>query len=134
MRREWHSLSQGPSDFDLASSVDGDVLIVTFMGQSTAANARAMTTRYFQIVRDSGKKQVLADIRQLKGRLSVGETYLLIRDLPMTSLPVDISTAILETERQRAYADFLETTATNAGVRVKCMVDRAQALAWLRAP
>ena len=92
-----------------------------------------MTRRYFEIVLNSGKKKLLADIRQLKGRLSVGETYLLIRELPMTSLPVDMSTAILETEEQRAYARFLETTVTNAGVHVKCMVDREEALAWLRA-
>ena len=133
MGRVRMSLSQAPSDFDLASSLDGDVLIVTFIGQSTAANAQAMTRRYFEIVLHSGKKKVLADIRQLKGRLSVGETYLLVRELPMSSVPVDISTAILETEEQRAYADFLETTANNASMHVKCSVDRDEALAWLHA-
>lgn len=126
-------MSQRPSDFDLASSLEGDILIVTFLGQSTAANARAMTSRYFEIVLDSGKKKVLADIRRLKGRLSVGETYLLVRELPLRSVPVDISTAILETEEQRAFADFLETTANNASMHVKCSVDRDEALAWLRA-
>jgi hypothetical protein len=125
--------SQQPPDFALAVSEDGDVLIVTFSGRSTEGNARAMTMRYFGLLAASGKKKVLADIRQLQGRLSAGETYLLVHELRPGSIPAGFKTAILELEGQRAYAAFLETVPVNVGVAVRCVVDRDEALAWLRA-
>ena len=107
-------------DFDITSSQDDDLLIVTFTGQSTTKNAHAMVTRYFEIVLGSGKRKVLADVRLLKGRLSVVETYDLVRDLPVKPTPTDIKTAILE------------TTSANAGVRFRCFFDPEEALSWLR--
>jgi hypothetical protein len=121
-------------DFDITSSLDGDVLIVSFAGWSTPANAHAMTERYFEIVLGSGAKKVLADIRLLKGRLTLAETYRLVRDLPVKPTPPSIKTAILEAEDERDFARFLETTSANAGVRLKCFSDREDALSWLRTP
>ena len=121
-------------DFDITSSSEGDVLIVSFTGQSTPKNAHAMTKRYFEIVLGSGMKKVLADIRLLNGRLSEAETYFLVRDLPIKPAPVDIKTAVLELEQRREYARFLETTSANAGVRLKYFIDREEALSWLRSP
>lgn len=107
-------------DFDITSSLHGDVLIVTFTGQSTRKNVHAMIKRYFEIVLGSGMKKVLADIRLLKGRLSVVETYDLVRNLPVKPTPANINTAILEMKERRGYANFLETTSANAGVRFRC--------------
>jgi hypothetical protein len=92
-----------------------------------------MTQRYFEIVLGSGAKKVLADIRKLKGRLSAGETYFLVRDLPVKPTPVDIKTAVVETKERCGYGEFLETTSANAGVHLTCFVDREEALSWLRA-
>ena len=120
-------------DFDLAVSVDGDIVVVTFSGRSTERNAQAMTTRYFEVVRSSGKYKVLADIRQLQGRLTAGETFLLVHELKAGSIPSGVKTAILESAAQRAFAEFLETVLINSGVPVRCTLDRAEALLWLRA-
>ncbi|MGZ5033822.1 MAG: hypothetical protein ACXWAC_11550 [Usitatibacter sp.] len=121
-------------EFDLTSSLDGDVLVVTFTGRSTEKNVHALTRRYFEVVLGSGMKKVLADIRLLEGRLSPGGTYFLVRDLPVKPTPTGIRTAILETKEARDYADFLETTAENAGVHLRCFVDREEAISWLHAP
>ncbi len=123
-----------PTDFDITSSLDGDVLIVTFTGRSTIENAHAMTKRYFEIVLGTGTKKVLADIRLLKERLSVGETYFLVRDLPVKPTPMDIKTAVVETKERLRFGEFLETTSANAGVHLRCFVDREEALSWLRVP
>lgn len=125
--------AQEAPDFALASSVEGDVVVVTFSGRSSEKNAQAMTTRYFEIVRASGRKKVLADIRQLQGRLSAGETFLLVHQLPQHSIPADFRTAIVESDQRRAFAKFLEDVLVNAGARVRCLLDRDEALAWLRA-
>jgi len=122
------------SDFDIAGSHDRDILVVEFTGRSTGDNARAMARKYFEVVLASGKKKVLADLRLLKGRISTGETYFLLRDLPIKPTPVGIRTAILETEEEAKFATFLEMAANNAGLGIKCFFDREKALAWLQSP
>ena len=121
-------------DFEITSSLDGDILVVTFAGQSTAENVQAMTARYFDIALGSGLRKILADIRLLNGRLSAGEIYFLVRDLPVKPIPPGIKTALLEAKERRDFANFLETTSANAGVPLKCFFDRGEAVAWLRGP
>jgi hypothetical protein len=118
-------------DFEIESAVEGDVLVVTFSGRSTKANAGAMTGRYLDIVRASGSRKVLADIRRLEGRLTHAETYFLVRNLPMKPLPAGIKTAVLEMPERRRFAEFLEATSANAGIELKSFVSREEALAWL---
>jgi len=122
------------AEFDITGTPDGDILVVRFSGRSTAENARAMARRYFDVLLASGKKKVLADLRSLNGRLSTGETYFLLRDLPVKPTPRGIKTAILESEDQSKFANFFETTANNAGLGIKCFFDREKALAWLQSP
>jgi hypothetical protein len=119
-------------DFEITSARDTDVLLLSFTGRSTRENAKAMTQRYFDIVKESGQRKVLADICRLEGRLSATDTYFLVRDLPARPLPGIIRTAILETPQRHEYAEFLEATAENAGINFKCFFDRQEALSWLR--
>jgi len=119
-------------DFEINSSVKGDILVVTFSGKSTKANANAMTRRYFEIVLGSGFKKVLADIRTLEGRLSTTETYFLVRNLPVKQIPPGIKTAVLELQERHRFAEFLEATSANAGVELKSFVSLDEALSWLR--
>lgn len=119
------------SDFYVTAAPLGDILVVSFSGRSTESNAQAMTRRYFELVLASGLKKVLADIRSLQGRLSAAKTYFLVRDLPVNPVPADIKTAIVESAEQREFAQYLETTAANAGVYFRCFLDYKDALAWL---
>jgi hypothetical protein len=121
-------------EFDITGALEGEVLVVRFSGHSTPENSRAMARRYFDVILASGRKKVLADLRSLNGRLSTGETYFLLRDLPVKPVPRGIRTAILESEDQSKFATFLETTANNAGLGIRCFSDREKALAWLQAP
>jgi hypothetical protein len=122
------------ADFEIAGSALGDILVLTFTGRSTPQNAAAMTRRYFELLLASGRKKVLADIRPLQGRLSAGQTYFLVRDLPVKPVPADIQTAVVEAGGNREYAAFLEATAANAGVALKSFLDYDEAIAWLRTP
>ena len=123
-----------PADFDLTSSLHGDVLVVAFMGASNDSNAEAMTRRYFELVLASGRGKVLADVRQLRGRLTSAGTFFLVRNLPVERVPRGIRTAIVEAAENREFASFLETTAANAGVHFRCFFDYDAALAWLESP
>ena len=123
-----------PADFDLKSALQGDVLLITFTGASNDANAVAMTRRYFEIVLEASPSKVLADVRPLRGRLSSARTFFLVRNLPVERVPQGIKTAIVETPGNREFASFLETTAANAGVNLRCFLDYDEALAWLELP
>ncbi|MFY9316790.1 MAG: hypothetical protein WAO95_14690 [Burkholderiales bacterium] len=118
----------------MTSSLHGDVLVVTFSGASNDAKAEAMTRRYFEILHASGRNKVLADVRPLRGRLSSAATFFLVRNLPVERVPRGIQTAIVEAAENREFADFLETTAANAGVHFRCFLDYDAALAWLESP
>ena len=110
------------------------MLVITFTGASNDDNATAMTRRYFEILQASGRSKVLADVRPLRGRLSSGGTFFLVRNLPVERLPRGVKTAIVEAPEHREYASFLETTAANAGVHFRCFLDYDAALAWLASP
>jgi hypothetical protein len=120
-------------DFDLESTRDGEVLEVAFTGRVTEANAQALVRRYFDLVRAERPAMVLADTRRLGGRLSLSRVYFLLRDLPKP-VPNAVKTAFLARPDRAEDADFLETTAHNAGVGLKAFIDRDAALTWLRAP
>lgn len=119
-------------DFEITSSVDRDVLVITFTGQLTEKNVSAMTTRYFEIVLGAGLKKVLVDIRPLQGRLAPGSTYFIVRNLPVDPVPSEIKTAVIELQENQSHAEFLEATSANAGVYLRCFLDYEDALLWLR--
>jgi hypothetical protein len=140
-RHEWFDLGQTPeperkipTDFELKSSEQGEVLVVAFTGASNEANASAMARRYFETLQASGRSKVLVDLRPLRGRLSSASTFFLVRNLPVERVPRGIKTAIVEAPENREFASFLETTAANAGVHFRCFLDYDAALAWLASP
>jgi hypothetical protein len=119
-------------DFEISSSVEAEVLVVTFGGRVGEDNVTAMVKRYFDLVRAERPKKVLADVRTLDGQLSSGRVYFLVRNLPQP-VPRAVKTAFLDRAERADEAHFLESTAHNAGVELKAFVDRDAALAWLRA-
>jgi hypothetical protein len=121
------------AEFDIQSSLRGNVLVVVFTGESTQANAAAMTRRYFDLVLASGRDRILVDLRALRGRLSKGAIYFLVRDLPVKPVPPSIRTAVLDAAENHEFATFLETTAANAGVNIACFTDAGAAHAWIGA-
>ena len=122
------------SEFALEKSIVGDVLVVRFTGEATEKNANAMVRRYFDLVLGCGARKVLADLRQLEGRLSGSKTYFLMRNLPVKPVPRGIKTAVVESPDHGDYADFLENTAANAGIYLTSFLDYGDALAWLNSP
>jgi len=118
--------------FEIRTSIDGEVLVVTILGEASPANARDIASRYIETVLISGRKKVLADIRPLHGRLPAGALYFFMRELPAVSLPPRIVTAVLDREENEEFVTFLETTSTNAGLHLRGFVRPESALAWIR--
>lgn len=118
-------------DFDITTSVDNDILFVVFRGKVTELNARAVVERYFEQTRPFAQTKFLVDARELEGRLSLGRTYFLIRDLP-ERVPPDRKTAFVENVKYRDMAEFLEVALKNVGINLQHFFDFEEALDWLR--
>jgi hypothetical protein len=120
--------------YSLDSSEAGGLLTVRFSGRCSPANAREMTQRYLELVVQAGQRKVLADIRDLRGRLSAAATFLLVHDLPVQPVPSGIRTAILDSGENRNYGRFLEDITVNLGMNVRCFTDAPAAQDWLASP
>lgn len=118
-------------DAEIKSTVDRDVLLVTFSGELNEKNVDSVVKRYFDVALGSGLKKILIDVRPLVGRLALGRTYFLIRKLP-APVPPDVKTALVEQKQFENNADFLETALDNIGIRVRYFLDYDKALEWLR--
>jgi hypothetical protein len=118
----------------LSHSVEDGILKVAFTGDCDARSAPAMAREYFALVASAGQRRVLADIRHLRGRLPLGGTFQLVRDLSAGPPFTAIRTAILESAPNEAYARFLEDTTVNAGFDVRCFLEPGAARAWLAQP
>lgn len=89
-------------DFELSSSAEADVLVVTFGGRVGEDNVIAMVRRYFDLVRAERPKKVLADVRTLEGQLSSGRINFLVRNLPQP-VPKAVKTAFVDRDAALAW-------------------------------
>jgi hypothetical protein len=118
-------------DVEIKSDVQDDILVVTFSGQVTDGNVHALIKRYFEVALGSGLKRILVDLRPLEGRLSLGNTYFVIRELP-APVPPDVTTALVENKRFRKNGEFLQVALKNVGINLRLFLDYDEAFAWLR--
>jgi hypothetical protein len=118
-------------DFDIKSTAQDDILLVTCGGLLTEGNVHAFIERYFEIALGSGLKKILIDLRPLDGRLSFGSTYFVIRELP-APVPSDTHTAFVERKEFRSNGEFLEAALSNIGIASRSFLDYDEALNWLR--
>jgi hypothetical protein len=130
MRSSDHSGRGRIVDFELNSSEVGDVLVIAMLGQGTAGNVRQIVGRCYELMSESDKQKVLVDIRDIKGRVPLPSVYHLFRNLPAQP-PRKAKVAILDLDQSRNWAEFMETTATNAGVPFRSLYDFDEAMSWL---
>lgn len=119
--------------YTLTHAFDGDILVITFHGHATAANARAIVDDYLRIISETSSKKVITDIRNLEGRVSFGSLYFIMRNLPQNQQRV-FRNAIVDVEKHREFDEFMETTSANVGVCLQLFFDYEEALKWLREP
>lgn len=117
-------------DYQLSTSVNEGILEIVITGEVTKSNVSKIHDEMISIIKAKNISNMLIDIRTLKGRLGIADTYFSIRSYPSDILKVN--TAIVDIEENAAYEAFHEITATNAGRSLKCFTDIGAARAWLR--
>ena len=119
---------ENKSDYQITSSVRDAILEMNMTGEVTKSGIDQLAAEGGAIIIEKGLRNVLVDIRTLKGRLGIMDTYSFVRR-PFERPKVKC--ALVDLPENKDYLDFLETTAVNAGLSLKCFVDINAARGWL---
>ena len=117
------------SEYQISSSVNEGILEIIFTGEVTKSTVEKLAIEGAVIIIENGLKNVLVDIRALKGRLGIMDTYSFVRS---PSEKPRVNCAVADLPENAEYIKFLETTALNAGLSLNCFTDIDAARAWLK--
>ncbi len=120
---------ENKSGYQITSSVCDTILEVTMTGEITKSGIDQLAAEGAAIIIEKGLRHVLVDIRTLKGRLGIMDTYSFVRR-PFEKPKVKC--ALVDLPENQDYLNFLETTAINAGLSLKYFFDIDTARAWLK--
>ncbi len=121
--------------YTLATEVKGKVLCVRASGVRTLATAKAMTMEIFDAALANRLSRVLIDVKRLKGRLGILNSYLLVTEtFEMLRQKGLRKAAILDKPVFPVREWFIETVANNRGFNFKIFTKQTEALAWLESP
>ena len=117
------------AEYQISSSIHQDILEIVLTGEETAGGSEQMKSDIDGIILKENIKNVIVDVRALKGRLSVIDTYQRVRTYDPDIRKFHL--ALVDLPENEEYQRFHETTAINAGLRFKFFTDIEKAKAWL---
>ncbi len=117
------------AEYQISSSIHQDILEIVLTGEETAGGSEQMKSDIDGIILKENIKNVIVDVRALKGRLSVIDTYQRVRTYDPDIRKFHL--ALVDLPENEEYQRFHETTAINAGLRFKYFTDIDKAKAWL---
>lgn len=116
-------------EYQISSSVKGTTLEIVLTGAETKNTVKNMKNEIDNIIIKSALRNVLIDCRDLKGRLSITDTYERVRMYPPEIYKVRL--AIVDLPDNSEYQNFHENTSVNAGMKFKWFTDVEEARTWL---
>lgn len=116
--------------YDICCEMDDGILMVRVSGQVTTDNADSIIGDIFTLCQQHEARKMLADLRELQGRLSIVETYQRVKNYP--DYARFIQTAIVDLPENEAFYTFHETTASNRAMHARSFTSLQDAIAWLK--
>ena len=117
------------AEYQISSSIHQDILELVLTGEETAGSSGQMKSDIDNLILKHNIRNVIVDVRALKGRLSVIDTYQRVRTYDPDIRKFHL--ALVDLPENEEYQRFHETTAINAGLRFKYFTDIDKAKAWL---
>lgn len=117
-------------EYQISSSVNEGILEFVLTGKLAESAHGKLSNEVIAITEAKGVKNVLVDIRALKGRLGILETYERVRNYPPHMYKVHF--AMVDIMENAEYQSFHETTAANAGMSLKWFTNIDAARTWLK--
>jgi len=118
------------AEYQMTSSVNEGILEIIIAGKVTSDDTEKIMNKIIAVRKSINTKHELIDIRTLKGRLGISETYDFVRKLPSDRLTMNI--AFVDIVEYAEYNLFYQATILNAGLSWKWFTDIDAARAWLK--
>jgi len=118
------------AEYHMTSSVNEGVLEIIITGKVTSDDTEKIMNKIIAVRKSINTKHELIDIRTLKGRLGISETYDFVKKLPSDRLTMNI--AFVDIVEYAEYNLFYHATTLNAGLSWKWFTDIDAARAWLK--
>lgn len=120
---------EGKVEYQISTSEKDGILEVVFTGEVTKDSVQNLAIDGAAIILEKGSKNILVDIRSLRGRLGIMDTYSFVRT-PYEK--PNVNCAVVDIPENQQYIKFLEDTAVNAGLSLRCFIDIDAARVWLK--
>ena len=118
------------AEYQISSSVHEEILEIVVTGEEVSSNSERMKNDIDNVIIKNNLKNVIIDVRVLKGRLGVTDTYQRVRNYHPDIRKFNV--AIVDLPENAEYQNFHETTSQNAGLRFKWFTDMDTARDWLK--
>jgi hypothetical protein len=118
------------AEYQMTSSVNDGILEIIITGKVTSDDTEKIMKKIIAVRKSINAKSELIDVRTLKGRLGISETYDFIRKIPSSSLAMNI--AFVDTVEYAEYNLFYQATVLNLGLSWKWFTDINAARGWLK--
>jgi len=117
--------------FKISVSENSKYIIGKVDGQLTREMAQQLTKEYVKLIKSTGIKRILNDVRDVPNEMGILNAYeYAYRDVQDLGLPRNIRAAIVADGDDVSH-EFQETVANNAGYYVKVFYSFDQAVEWL---
>ena len=118
------------AEYQISSSVNEGILEFVFTGKVINDDYETIKNKTITIQKSQNIDNELLDVRTLKGRLGLSQTFLIIRNLH-SDRPT-INTAFVDIAENASYNSIHEAPSINAGLSFKCFTDIDAARTWLK--
>ena len=118
------------AEYQILASVKEGLLEIVLKGQVAERTVKNLANEMITIIKGNGIKNVLIDVRAIKGRFGLTKAFNSVRSYPPDILRVN--SAVVDLPENADYQSFQETTSINAGLPFKGFTDIDSARDWLK--
>lgn len=109
---------------------EDEIVEIVISGEVTKASVSDLTNEVHVIARSMDARNLLCDIREVKGRFGYSETYFQVMNIP--SFFYNINTVFVDLPEHADIRTFHEYTARTTGIPFKWFTDPDDGRAWLK--
>jgi hypothetical protein len=116
-------------EYQISSSVNEGILEIILAGEVTGDTLKELRSEILALIKGNGVKNVLLDVRNIKGSMGYGQMYARVREYPLDLHTINI--AFIDTSEKMDNESFYEVTGRNIGLNWKWFTETGAARDWL---
>jgi hypothetical protein len=121
---------ENQAEYQISSSVNDGILEIVITGKITKDFIGQLDKDIYSIIKSINPGKLVVDIRALKGRLSITETFFHAQDYPSGFRR--IQSAIVDLPENADFQSFVEDVKSNMGISTKWFTNIDVARDWIK--